>query len=320
MILEVIVVPRPTVDVRAVTSRRAEPAQVESMCLDPGGRKTPSDVRMAPGVLRDPVNEKQVGACFDGRGPAQCAQLEAVARSSGAEDASRECRHGATISAGTAARAKRNSPVASTINAASLTGRRSARERAKDVRSCALLCVETLYALRRVDVSGWHDFYIMAGGAAAALTGLVVVALSLHAKVIMAHPLFRDRAFAAIVALMTQVFLAAAVLVPDQSSLALGLEVGLVAAFWLARSVWAIPYIRGNAARLRGRAHEYRRPASHWAAEWTVWIVWVIALIASAMELAMGAANGLYLLAVAMVLMFGSQVWSAWVLIAEVTE
>jgi len=171
-----------------------------------------------------------------------------------------------------------------------------------------------------VDVSAWHDFYVMAGGAAAALTGLVVVALSLHAKAIMAHALYRDRAFAAIVALMTQVFLSAAVLVPDQSSLALGIEVGLVAVFWLARSIWAIPYIRGNAARLRGRAYEYRRSALHWATEWTVWIVWVIALVASAVELVLGSATGLYLLAVAMVLMFGSQVWSAWVLVAEVTE
>src|SRR2546423_539738 len=107
-------------------------------------------------------------------------------------------------------------------------------------------------------IVGYAGLWLMVD---AALTGLVVVALSLHAKAIMAHPLLRDRAFAAIVALMTQVFLAAAVLVPTQSSLALGLEVGLVAAFWLARSIWAIPYIRGNAARLRGRAYEYRRRA-----------------------------------------------------------
>jgi hypothetical protein len=171
-----------------------------------------------------------------------------------------------------------------------------------------------------VDVSAWHDFYVMAGGAAAALTGLVVVALSLHAKAIMSHPLYRDRAFAAIVALMTQVFLAAAVLVPSQSSLALGLEVGVVAVFWLARSLWAIPFIRGNAARLRGRAYEYRRSAKHWIVEWTAWIAWVMALIASAAQLIAGSASGLYPLAAAMVLMFGSQVWSAWVLIAEVTE
>jgi modulator of FtsH protease len=171
-----------------------------------------------------------------------------------------------------------------------------------------------------VDVSGWHDFYVMAGGAAAALTGLVVVALSLHAKAIMAHPLFRDRAFAAIIALMTQVFLSGAVLVPGQPSAALGVEIGIVGLFWLARSMWAVPYIRGNAARLRGRAHEYRRSARQWVIEWTVWIAWVSALIASAAQLIAGSATGMYFLAAAMVLMFGSQVWNAWVLVAEVTE
>ena len=160
----------------------------------------------------------------------------------------------------------------------------------------------------------------MVGGAAAALTGLVVVALSMHAKVIMAHPLYRDRAFAAIVALMTQVFLAAAVLVPGQSSRALGVEVGLVAAFWLGRSIWAIPFIRSNTRRLRSTAYEYRRSASHWAMEWTWWIVWVLALVASSAQFLADTSDGFYPLAFAMVLMLGSQVWSAWVLVAEVSE
>jgi hypothetical protein len=48
--------------------------------------------------------------------------------------------------------------------------------------------------------------------------------------------------------------------------------------------------------------------------------VWVVALIARSVELIVGSATGLYLLAFAMVLMFGSQVGSVWVLIAEVTE
>jgi len=171
-----------------------------------------------------------------------------------------------------------------------------------------------------VDGAEWHDFYVMAGGAAAALTGLVVVALSLHAKAIMAHPLYRDRAFAAILALMTQVFLSAAVLVPRQPPAALGIEIGLVGLFWLGRSIWAIPYIRSNSRRLRGHSYEYRRSAAHWIAEWGVWITWVIALIASSAAIIAGSADGLNLLAAAMVLMFGSQVWSAWVLIAEVSE
>ena len=128
-----------------------------------------------------------------------------------------------------------------------------------------------------VDGAAWHDFYVMAGGAAAALTGLVVVALSLHAKAIMAHPLYRDRAFAAILALMTQVFLSAAVLVPGQPPAALGIEIGVAALFWFGRSLWAIPYIRNNSRRLRGHAYEYRRSTAQWIAEWSVWIAWVIA-------------------------------------------
>ncbi len=54
--------------------------------------------------------------------------------------------------------------------------------------------------------------------------------------------------------------------------------------------------------------------------EWTLWLVWVVALVASAAQLIAGSANGMYVLAAATVLMFGSQVWSAWVRIAEVTE
>ncbi|HYK98697.1 MAG TPA: hypothetical protein VEU77_09950 [Candidatus Acidoferrales bacterium] len=171
-----------------------------------------------------------------------------------------------------------------------------------------------------LEVVGWHDFYVMTGGAAAALTGLVVVALSLHARAIMAHPLYRDRAFAAIIALLTQVFIAAAVLVPHQSAVALGTEVGIAAAFWLGRTIWAIPYIRSNSRRQRSRAYESRRPLTRWAMEWGVWLVWVFALVGSSLELIAQSANGLDLLAIAMVLMFGSQMWSAWVLIAEVTE
>ena len=119
---------------------------------------------------------------------------------------------------------------------------------------------------------------------------------------------------------MTQVFLSAAVFVPEQPQLALGIEIGLAGLFWLARSLRAIAYIRKNSRRLRGHAYAYRRATAHWIAEWGVWIAWVVALIASSGAIIAGSRDGFYLLAAAMVLMFGSQVWSAWVLIAEVSE
>jgi hypothetical protein len=44
------------------------------------------------------------------------------------------------------------------------------------------------------EAAGWQNFYLMTGGAAAVLTGLVFVALSAHITPILAHPLYRDRA------------------------------------------------------------------------------------------------------------------------------
>ena len=62
--------------------------------------------------------------------------------------------------------------------------------------------------LRSVDrrVSGadsWQNFYVMVGGAAAALTGLILVAVSLHLRAILGHPLYRDRAFTSLQGLVT---------------------------------------------------------------------------------------------------------------------
>src|SRR2546425_64701 len=77
---------RPPGDVRAGTCRCAEAAQVERVRRDPGRRKPRSDVPMAPGVLGDPMYEKEMCARDAGRWPSQRAQLEAVARASGPEE------------------------------------------------------------------------------------------------------------------------------------------------------------------------------------------------------------------------------------------
>ena len=174
------------------------------------------------------------------------------------------------------------------------------------------------------DTSAWQNFYLMCGGAAAALTGLIFLALSMHAKAIMAHPLFRDRAFASILSLMSQVYLSAAVLVPGQPAIALGVEVGIVALFFLVRSVWAYGLIRSVDPQFRRRTGSLGQPVHGfsvlWLIEWIAWILWLVALGASSVELALGSPTGFYLLAIAMFYMFGSNVWNAWVLIAEVSH
>ena len=79
------------------------------------------------------------------------------------------------------------------------------------------------------DALAWRDFFTMVGGAAAALTGLVFVALSLRLDQILAHPFHRFRAGVAIASLTSQIVLAGIVLVPGQSHWAMGAEIVLTA-------------------------------------------------------------------------------------------
>ena len=85
----------------------------------------------------------------------------------------------------------------------------------------------------------WQNFYVMVGGAAAALTGLILVAVSLHLRAILGHPLYRDRAFTSLQGLVTILVVAAAALMP-QSPDALGIEVLALGVYWLARFAWFI--------------------------------------------------------------------------------
>jgi modulator of FtsH protease len=83
------------------------------------------------------------------------------------------------------------------------------------------------------DPAAWHDFFVMLGGSAAALTGLVFVALSLHVDRIIAVPFHRFRAGVAVAGLTSMILLSGAVLVPAQSHAALGVEVLLCSAFFV---------------------------------------------------------------------------------------
>ncbi len=56
------------------------------------------------------------------------------------------------------------------------------------------------------DAPAWRDYFVMVGGGAAALTGLVFVAMTLHLEDIVHHPVHRHRA-RTILAGLTAVFL-----------------------------------------------------------------------------------------------------------------
>jgi modulator of FtsH protease len=159
----------------------------------------------------------------------------------------------------------------------------------------------------------WQNFYVMTGGAAAALTGLLFVAMSAHARAILRHPVFSSRAVGTLVSLLCQLLISGAVLVPGQPLNEIGIEVELAAVFFLVVSIRAI---------VRSRSHG--RPAGASAGRAVVEMVgaliWLVLFIASGLSLIARTAGGFYLLALVMGFMFGWNIYVAWTLITEVAD
>jgi modulator of FtsH protease len=164
------------------------------------------------------------------------------------------------------------------------------------------------------DPPSWQNFYLMTGGAAAALTGLLFVAMSLHAKTITGDPFYMRRAVGTLASLTTQLLIAAGVLVPGQSLTWLGIEVEIGGAFFLAFSV--NNFLRSGGYR-RGFKSRSRTQA---AIELAGGSTWVVLLLATGISLLVHAGGGFYLLAVVMAFMFAWNIYVAWTLITEVSE
>ena len=148
----------------------------------------------------------------------------------------------------------------------------------------------------------WHDFFVMLGGASAALAGLVFVGLSLHARAVASDPLHRVRARNLTAGIVSVTIVPAPVLTPGQSLTALGVE--LVAGGVFLSFVLSAP-LRLHRARLDAGLRA--RTASAVGA--SLLIVW-----AGASLLAHGG-GGLYLLVVSGLSAVSLNVFGAWTLL-----
>jgi len=70
-------------------------------------------------------------------------------------------------------------------------------------------------------LAGWHDLYVTVGAAAATLVGLLFVGLSLHIRVVVAHPEVRSLARVTLTAFFAVMLVAIAVLQPTDSAVVL---------------------------------------------------------------------------------------------------
>jgi modulator of FtsH protease len=149
----------------------------------------------------------------------------------------------------------------------------------------------------------WAGFAEVTGGAGGALTGLLFVAVSLNASRIAGHRGLRSSAAQTLVLFLTPLFMAAALLTPDQADPILGAELIAIGAI----ASWTL---LANGRRKRWQAGDdllialfnHRFPN----------VLVMLLFVASGICLACGANDGLYLLLPASLVAFASGVLNAW--------
>jgi hypothetical protein len=155
--------------------------------------------------------------------------------------------------------------------------------------------------------AGWETFFVAEVGAAAALTGLLFVAVSINLTKVLALPQLPGRAGESLMMLVAVLLVASFGLIPGQPRLALGTEILAVAVL-----TWLYPMV------LQKRAVVPNAPL-----RWTLTRVvthqtGTVPLLVCGVSLLVGAGGGLYWLAAGALLSFIAAIVNSWVLLIEI--
>ena len=156
----------------------------------------------------------------------------------------------------------------------------------------------------------WNNFFVMVGGGAAALAGLIFVAMSINPGIIFQNLTHRNRAINMLTG-FTAVFMACSLaLMGNQHLAALGLE---WFALWLiATAIFVRGYIKAIKAGMSSIGLTLPRLAGG--------TICYLAEVAGAIFLISGRSAGLYIAAIATVVLFGFLISGAWLLMVGIQE
>ncbi|HLI09627.1 MAG TPA: hypothetical protein VKV40_23900 [Ktedonobacteraceae bacterium] len=160
-------------------------------------------------------------------------------------------------------------------------------------------------------MDGWQNFFLGELGASAALTGLIFVGISINLGKIMKSSYLPNRALEALVMLVIVIFLTSLLLIPGQSTTAVGLEVLL-----LGCCDWGITlYLQIDS--LRKMNAEYRLA---YARVILVSQIAALSFIVAGIIFLTGATTGFYLIVAATLFSFLSAFIDTWVLVVEINR
>jgi hypothetical protein len=170
--------------------------------------------------------------------------------------------------------------------------------------------VRSLIATDIYNPGEWHDFFVVTGGGAAALAGLVFVAMSINLDVVARNSTHRGRAINMLTGFTAAFTICALALMGGQSHQAVGTEWSVVATIALA--IYLRNYVQ---ATKRGGIKDELRP-DRLAAGVTCYV----AQIGGAVVLILGYVAGLYVAAVGLIVLFALVISGAWLLLVAVDE
>jgi hypothetical protein len=96
-------------------------------------------------------------------------------------------------------------------------------------------------------IPAWANFFVAEAGAAAALAGLLFVAISINLTRILEFPQLPARAIEALISLVSVLVVSSFALVPEQSARAYGLEIGVTGLIvWLVQTLGLLRMWKGS--------------------------------------------------------------------------
>lgn len=156
----------------------------------------------------------------------------------------------------------------------------------------------------------WHDFFLASAGAAAALTGLLFVALSLHIRYIAADRRYRNMARGSLIGLVMVLILSLIALVREPASLT-GVELAAVSVLYVV--------LEGGYEFLTFRRARWKL-ARQTVLSSGIGQLLALAGIAGGLGVAFRAGPGLYLMALISIVIVLWNLWDAWVLLMGVAD
>lgn len=166
-----------------------------------------------------------------------------------------------------------------------------------------------LSLLAVVSLTDWHDYFVGVAGSAAALTGLITVAVSIGLNTIIAYPQLPDKALGSIILLLTALLIALFCLAPGQPVAVVGAEVLATGLLGWGSTSWL------GLRALRATAPEYRR-SQRLNVAYTQ--LAMFPYLGAGVVLLTGSTAGLYGVVVAAACSFCKATLDAWVLLIEI--